>query len=250
MILINLLPPELRRKETPKFVLPEIPVQKTLLVLAAAVLVLQILLSIVALFYSTRYKIAQNETAKLSVKLESVRQAKKKISVAGKKMQDIRTLTEKKFYWTLILNEISMTATRGIWLRSLSVEEMDVPKPVKEVAAPKEKTGKTTKEKMEKKKPEETKDSKKKPAGKSSSTKKNAAEMETYSVMKLEGSCSGGAGQETALIGKYLKSLRDNAYFRELFDSNINLSGMNQRKLGEADVFDFIIYCRFKKEKP
>ena len=103
---------------------------------------------------------------------------------------------------------------------------------------------------MDKKKPEETKSSKKKPAGKSGSTKKKEADMDTYSVMKLEGSCSGGAGQETALIGKYLKSLRDNPYFRELFDSNINLSGMNQRKLGEADVFDFTIYCRFKKVKP
>ena len=236
MILINLLPPELRRKETPKFVLPEIPVQKTLLVLAVVVLTLQILLSIVAVYYSTRYKIVQHETAKVSAKLENVRQAKKKISVAGKKMQDIRTLTEKKFKWALILNEVSMTATRGIWLRMLSVEEISVPKPAKDIAAPKKKS------------PEQKTDPKKE-AGKPISTKKRAADMETFKVMKLEGSCSGGAGQETALIGKYLKSLRDNVYFRELFGDGIDLSEMNQRKMGEADVFDFTVYCRFKKVK-
>ena len=231
MILINLLPPELRRKETPKLVLPEIPVKKTLMVLAAAVLALQLLLSIVAVFYATRFKIVQHETARLSAKMEGVRQAKTKTSAAAKKMQDIRMLTEKKFYWALLLNEISVTATRGIWLRSLSVEEMVVEKPSKKDAASKDK------------KPAE----KKKKDAKAAVAKK--LETEKYKVLKLEGSCGGGSGQETALIGKYLKSLRESTYFKALFGSNIDLSGMKQRKMGEVDVFDFTIYCKFEKDK-
>ena len=248
MILINLLPPNLRRKEAPKIVLPEIPVKKTLLVLASAVLALQLLLSLVAVFYSTRHKIAQHEMTKFSAKLEGVRQAKKQTSIVAKKLQDIRILTEKKFYWVRLLNEVTLTATRGIWLRKLSVEELSVQKPAKAEPAPKVKKGKKVTE--EKKTAPGKKGSKKKETvSQAGASMKPTQAVEKHYAVKLEGSCTGGAGQETALIGKYLKALRDNAYFQELFGTDIDLSGMNQRKMGEVDVFDFTIYCRFKKEK-
>ena len=249
MIFINLLPPELRRKEAPKIMLPEIPVKKTLLVLAAVILALQVLMSLVAVFYSTRHKITRHEMAKLSTKLEGVRSDKKRTSVAAKKMQDIRTITEKKFDWALVLNEISMTATRGIWLRSLSVEEIVVQKAPK--AAPVPHAPKDKKAKEEKKPAADKKESKKKlnEDDKAGSAKRTSVTVEKQTVIKLEGSCTGGAGQDAALIVKYLKSLRDDAYFKELFGTDIDLAGMNQRKMGEADVFDFTIYCRFKKDK-
>jgi len=253
MILINLLPPELRRKEAPKLSLPDIPVKKTLLVVGAGILALQLLLSITAVFYSTRYAIAKHEAATLSSKLQSVNQAKKRISVVAKKMQDIRTLTEKNFYWASILNEISMTATRGIWLRSLTVEEATVQKKSKAGDIDVEGGKKTKKESLKKAAPEKkSADAKKKSDKKSDkgdSDKKKETTTETQRFLRLDGSCVGAAGQETALVGKYLKALRDDAYFKELFGDDINLSGMNQRKLGEADVFDFTIQCRFKKGK-
>lgn len=254
MILINLLPPELRRKEAPKITLPEIPVKKTLLIVGVGVLALQLLLSITAVFYSTRYAIAKHEANTLSSKLRDVKQAKSRTSVIAKKMQDIRTLTDKNFLWASILNEISMTATRGIWLRSLGVEEVSMEKKRKRDDVDVEGGKKAKKEKPkkaapEKKSPTAKKSADKKDQSKADSDKKKVLVVETEHILKLEGSCAGASGQETALIGKYLKSLKDDAYFKELFGDDINLSGMNQRKLGEADVFDFIVQCRFKKGK-
>ena len=264
MILINLLPQELRRKEPPKITMPEIPVKKTILVVATAVLALQLLMSIVAVYYSTRHSIVQREMSKLSVQLEGVRRDSKKTTVIAKRIQDLRAITEKKFNWSLILNQLTMTTTRGIWLRTLSVEETVVQMPVNEEPTDKneKKSSKDKKSKDDKKsdakdkKAKEEKDApsekkvskKKKGSNKTTDTKKKAG-METQRTLKLEGSCSGGSGQETALIGKYLKSLRDDAYFKGLFGTDIDLSGMNQRKMGEIDVFDFTVYCRFKKEK-
>ena len=54
MILINLLPQELRKKETPKIVMPEIPIKKTLIVIGISLAALQVLLSLAAIFFSMR----------------------------------------------------------------------------------------------------------------------------------------------------------------------------------------------------
>ena len=254
MSLVNLLPPELRRKEAPKITLPEIPVKKTLLFLGVGILALQLLLSVVAVFYSTRYKIVKYETTSLSSRMGAVRQAKSQTSALAKKMQDIRTLTEKKFYWSRVLNDLSITTSRGIWLTSLSVEDLVVPK-VKAKNSP-DKNDKSKKEKKSVMAKEDGKAAEAKKAAvkkpekeKASPEKSSTTAVEAYRVLKLEGSCVGSSGQETALIGKYLKSLRDDTYFKELFGDDIDLSGMNQRKMDEADVFNFVINCRFKRGK-
>ena len=66
-------------------------------------------------------------------------------------------------------------------------------------------------------------------------------------MLKLEGSVT-ASGQETAFIGKYVKSLKDNATFTELF-RDIELSNINQRKIKEFDVYDFVLICKFRKGK-
>jgi hypothetical protein len=66
-------------------------------------------------------------------------------------------------------------------------------------------------------------------------------------TLKLDGSVY-AAGQETAFIGKFVKSLKENSFFNDLF-SQIDLSNISQRKINEYDVYDFTLFCRFKKEK-
>jgi len=61
----------------------------------------------------------------------------------------------------------------------------------------------------------------------------------------LEGSAV-GSGQETAFIGKFLKQLKDNPLFINLFQ-DISPTHINQRRLKEFDVYDFTIYCKFRK---
>jgi Tfp pilus assembly protein PilN len=64
--------------------------------------------------------------------------------------------------------------------------------------------------------------------------------------LKLSGSAV-GAGQETANIGKFVKSLEENERFAEFFEE-IEVSNINQRKVKDFDVYDFELACAFKRQ--
>ena len=216
MILINLLPPELRKKESSKIVLPDIPIKKTLITAAAGVLALQVLLTLAALFFVWRDSAMQSEIDRLSADIKETRSLKSQTVSAQNKLKDIHGLTDKKFYWSSLLNAVSDSITKGVWLRSLSLGEV----PEEAPAAP---------------------------SAKKSSVKKAPAAGQMTRVLQLEGSVA-ASGQETAFIGKYVKSLKENAYFSELF-RDIELSNINQRKVKDFDVYDFVLLCKFRKDK-
>lgn len=224
MILVNLLPADLRRKEAPKINMPELPVKKTLLIAGALVLSAQILMSLASLFYSVRIGMVRRESSSLDSELIDVRKIKSRMTAAGMRLKEIKGLTDRDFYWASLLNELSATVSRGIWLRSLAIEKSAPPAPAKPVKRSEDAT-------------------------KAGSVKRAAASApaDSVSVLVLEGSCTGGAGQETALIGKYLQSLRDNAFFSGLFGKQIDLSNIVQRKVGDLEVYDFMVRLRFKK---
>ena len=68
-----------------------------------------------------------------------------------------------------------------------------------------------------------------------------------FSQLRIEGSVV-GKGEETAYAGKFIKELKSNVFFSDLFDS-IELSTINQKKIKDFDVYDFVILCKFKKGK-
>lgn len=218
MIQINLLPPDLRRKETPKIVLPDIPIKKTLLVIVGIVLGVQILLSLAAGVLAFQSGATKAAIEKISGEVAETRRIKEASVGALNKLKDIRILTSKKFYWASLLNALTDSMTKGVWLRTLSLEEniVEAPKP----------------------------DAKKNSKG---SVKKSDMVQIRSVTLKLEGSVYAG-GQETAFIGKFVKALKENSYFNDLF-FNIDLSNISQRKISDYDVYDFILFCRFKKEK-
>ena len=65
--------------------------------------------------------------------------------------------------------------------------------------------------------------------------------------LRLEGSVV-GKGEETAYTGKFIKELKTNSFFSGLFDE-IELLTINQKKIKDFDVYDFVILCTFKKGK-
>ena len=65
--------------------------------------------------------------------------------------------------------------------------------------------------------------------------------------LRLEGSVV-GKGEETAYTGKFIKELKGNPFFNELFDE-IELSTINQNRIKDFDVYEFVILCTFKKGK-
>ena len=66
-------------------------------------------------------------------------------------------------------------------------------------------------------------------------------------VMKLEGGVV-APGQETAFVGKFLKSLKDNPVFSTTF-SEIRLANMTQKRIMDREISDFSILCSFGQEK-
>jgi len=215
MIQINLLPESLRRKETPRIAMPAIPIKKSLFLVGGAVVLIQLFLTLAALYM--RFELVSVDR-KITVARQDNREiVKQKAETTGmyNRMKEIRSLTERKFYWTSLLNELSNSMTKGIWLRSLYVVE--------------EQEHAVKSEKVEKEK---------KPA-------KAAAERVRYLV--LEGTAI-GAGQETAFIGKFLKELKDNLFFAQTF-KEIKPSNIKQKKIGDYEVYDFMIRCQFKRDK-
>ncbi len=218
MIQINLLPPELRKKESPKIMLPEIPIKKTLVVAVGFILVVQVLVSLAAGVLAFQSGATKAAIEKLSGEVAETRRIKEASVGALNKLKDIRALTTKKFYWASLLNAITDSVSKGVWLRTLSLDEtvVEVPKP----------------------------NAKKNDKG---IIKKSDMIQQRSLTLKLDGSVY-AAGQETAFIGKFVKSLKENSFFNDLF-SQIDLSNISQRKINEYDVYDFTLFCRFKKEK-
>ena len=223
MILINLLPQELRKVETQKIVLPEIPIKKTLIISGFSVLGLLLLLTAVVGFLSWREASMRRQIERLTGELQETQKIKALTKISLEKLMDIKSLTEKKFYWASLLNAISESMTKGVWLRSLTLDEVmeEAPRRPAEpskAAAPGKKT-----------------------------EKKPVATATPVRALRLEGSVT-ASGQETAFIGKYVKSLKENATFTDLF-RDIELSNINQRKIKEFDVYDFVLLCKFRKGK-
>ena len=222
MIEINLLFEELRHKETIKITMPDIPIKKTLYVLTASVLAIQLLFTAYTVYMSVESSIVNADIARLRSAGKEFLDKKTETNAIHDRLRDIRSTTMRKFYWASMLNEVSNSMTKGVWLRTLFVADEE----------PRSKSAETVKPgKKEKDKDKEETDKK----------------SEDSKYLVLEGSAV-GQGQETAFIGKFLKQLKDNALFAELF-SDIKPYNINQRRLNDFDVYDFMIYCKFKKDK-
>ena len=63
--------------------------------------------------------------------------------------------------------------------------------------------------------------------------------------LRLEGSVV-GRGEETSYTGKFIKELKSVPIFNEFFDA-IELSNLNQSRIKDIDVYNFVILCTFKK---
>ncbi len=209
MIEVNLLPEELRKKEAPKFVLPEMPNVRTLFIALVVFFGAQVLLIIFAVFQGIEFSSVKKSVAALTEQNKTIILQKSEIAAMRSELKRIKSLTEKKLFWSSLLNALSDSMTKGVWLRKLSVTE-----------------------ELRKATP---------PAGKGSRSSKMVR------TLSLEGSII-SPGQETAYIGKFIKELKSHPVFNELFDQ-IELSNIHQKKIKEFDVYDFVLACVFKKER-
>ncbi|GEM_PF-1019040 len=223
MIEINLLPEDLRKKESVAFVLPELPIKRTLKILLAAFVGLQIVFGCLAIL--RRVDAAATSSAIVSLKEQNkeILERKEAIQRLKVRLKDAHVVASRPYQWSRLLNALSDSTTKGVWLRGLSLTDVQSGGGVG-----KGDTG-------------------------SAARKRRAAEAaagaktEKKRALLLEGTVV-AQGQETAYVGKFIKVLKENAYLSTLFES-IELQNMNQRKIRETDVFDFSLVCTFRKEK-
>ena len=192
MIETNLLPEELRKKEERVNLLAHLPIKRGAIILVIVFFGLQILATLGAFYRSIHFNWMKAEIIRLKEVNKEIISQKVSTALIKKKIEKEDADTQRPFLWSSLLNALSDSVTKGVWLTKLSV----------------------------------THDGKSDHLG-------------------LEGSVV-GKGQETAYTGKFIKELKANPLFNELF-VEIELSTMNQKRIKDFDVYDFVILCTFKK---
>ncbi len=206
MIQINLLPAEYRPKLPSKFTLPELPIKKSLIAALGILFSLQIAASLFAAYGAFQLLTVKREIRRLETEGAPIEKEKAEIRKIGERLTKTRSMMDRKFYFASLLNGLTQSVTKGVWLTGFTVTEL-------------------------------------KPAD---GAKKDDKEPPAPRVLRLDGSVV-GPGEETASVGKFLKELKINPMFNELF-SSIELSNFVQKKIRDFDVYDFSIYCTFKHQ--
>ena len=194
MIEINLLPEELRKKEERVNLLAELPIKRGAIIFIIVFFALQGLLTVGAFYQTAHFKWMKAEISRLKETNKMITAQKSETTLFKKRIGNAETVIQRPFLWSSLVNVLSDSVTKGVWLKNFSINS----------------------------------DAK-------------------ISHLKLEGSVV-GKGEETALAGKFIKELKANPFFNELF-SEIELSTINQKRIKDFDVYDFVILCTFKKGK-
>lgn len=225
MIEINLLPQEYRKKE-PRFKgvdlsqlnLQSIPVMYIVVVVVGSLLVAQ-----GGLFLLSLYGKAQ--VSALTKKYENIRPQKQKFddlrakaAATKKKISAIDELMGKRSNWAGMLNDLSESMTPGIWLVNLSYDEKVTEKLIPRTV----------------------------PKNSSGGALPPVRQVSLARNLTISGYAAGAGEQGAALVGKFIKSMKDNQALSEEF-SDITLGSIKSEKVEDQDVMNFKITCMFKE---
>lgn len=226
MIEINLLPEELRKKE-PKFKridlsgfdLKNIPVFKIVIISLSTLAVFHILLFTTGVFSKARLKSLTKKYNDILPKKKEADALKAQSIAINSKVRTIDELMVKRFSWAKELNALSDSMTPGIWLSEFNYDEKIGEKPASPRAVI------NSKGKREVSRP--------------------AIEKVLLRYLIISGYASSMGEEGTALIGKFIKSLKDNSNFYSHF-SDIELGSIKSERIENQEVMSFKITCLFK----
>lgn len=227
MIEINLLPQELRKKEPRfksiefgEFDIKNLPLVNMAITAAVILLSVHILLFAVGAYSKSRIADLRKRYDTILPQKQEAMNLKTQIDLMNKKVTAIDELMVKRFSWARKLNELSDSVTPGIWLSSLEYDEKMSEHSVQLV--PKPSNGK----------------------GKVGATKQST-ERTMSKYMIISGYASSMGEQGTALIGKFIQSLKDNQAFYSDFN-DIELGSIKSERVQDQEVMSFKITCMFK----
>lgn len=209
IIQTNLLPEELRKKERLKLSLPEVPVSQALTIFFGAFFAIQVLLSAYAFYQKGNLGHVKARVLELKGQTRDVALHKAEIASSKARSNEITSLVTRGYSWTQLLNTISDSVTKGIWLNELAIEDGEA-----QSVTP--------------------------------GPKARRVDGPRPQILRLDGSAV-GQGQETAYIGKFIKELKEHPFLSQIF-LDVKLQNINQKKVRETDVYDFTLVCLFKPE--
>ena len=77
--------------------------------------------------------------------------------------------------------------------------------------------------------------------------KQKTAEDKVSESLIIRGSAASRTKDEPALIGRFMQNLKDDSVFSANF--TVELGPIKKRLIGQTEVMDFILICRFKQNK-
>ncbi|MFH0763732.1 MAG: hypothetical protein V1927_01855 [Candidatus Omnitrophota bacterium] len=235
MIEINLLPEELKKKNEPKFKkfdlsglnidnfnIKKMPLVKIGIIAVTALAVFHLALFLVGTTCKDSLASLAKKKDALLPKKNEADSLRNELARINKKVTAIDGLMVKRFSWAKKLNSISDALTSGIWLAELSYDEKAGDRLVA--------VARTSNDKSKK------------------GSSRSVAEKVVYKYLVLSGYASSMGEQGTALIGKFIKSLKENSQFYSDF-SEITLDSIKSDKFHDQEVMNFKITCLFKEEE-
>jgi Tfp pilus assembly protein PilN len=212
MIKINLLPENLRKEESPfaKIALGFKGRGKSFRNLAiAAVFVLvaiHITLFSMGMKSSAAFQALTQKNNQLLPRQREYEALKAEVGLTSRKAAAIDALMANRFSWAKKLNDLGDSITQGIWLTDLSYEEK-----LTEIPA----------------------------------QAKTPARKANVGYLNISGYASSMGEQGTALIGKFITSMKENPSFFNDF-SEIKLESIKTERYMDQEVMNFKITCQFK----
>jgi len=222
MIEVNLLPSDLKTvrkksKSAIKIKLPKIAPTPLIIGIISFLLFCQVAFGLLAFTQRRRLLKVSKELTNTSSQGQIAVALKTEVDELSSKFSVIETLTSGSMVWSEKMSDLSKSMIDGVWLTSLYLQ-LQTPEGMAAANTPSISYGKS-------------------------------AVASPSQVLILKGSAvSSSSGEETAIVGKFIESLRKNKDFFKDF-SDIKLSSIESRKLGEVDVMDFTIVCYFKPDR-
>jgi len=228
MIEINLLPEELKKKEPrfkkfdiASFNLQGLPFMKISIAAAALLIALHITLYLVGTFASSSLSALSKKYDEILPKRQEADKLKARLENMDRRVKAIDALMLKRFSWAGKLNYLSDSMTPGIWLSELDYDETSNSRPFDRIAADVN-------------------------AGKQKGQMARPLTLKTAARYLIISGYASSLGEEgTALIGKFIKSLKGNdGFYSDM--SDIELKSIKSDKVAGQEVMSFRISCLFK----
>ena len=212
MIEIDLLPQEMKKKESrfksidlSEFDFKSLPLTSIAIVAAVVFIGLHLLLFSAGIYSKSKASSLDKEYKLIGLQNKEAIDLKEQVDLMHKKVAAIDELMVNRFGWAKKLNDLSDSITPGVWISSIEYDEKSGERSIQ--SSPKSSNGKDK-----------------------TATSKQPVEKITSRYFIISGYASSMGEQGTALIGKFIQSLKDSpGFYTDFYE--IELGSIRSEKI-------------------